>query len=87
MATFYYGIEMGGHSMEFIGKLPLTARSHDSIFVIVDTLTKSSHFDCVRTTHQAPGISRVYINEILILPDVPKGSYLVEDQCIQNDLD
>jgi hypothetical protein len=30
--------------MDFIVGLPLTARIHDSIIVVVDTLTKSSHF-------------------------------------------
>jgi hypothetical protein len=33
---------------------------------------KSSHFDPVCKTHQAPSVSRVYINEILRLPDLPK---------------
>jgi hypothetical protein len=33
-------------SMDFIVGLPLTARRHDSIFVLVDTLTKSSFYSC-----------------------------------------
>jgi hypothetical protein len=36
-------------SMDFIVGLPLMARRHDSIFVVVDTLTKSAHFiRCIR---------------------------------------
>jgi hypothetical protein len=31
-------------SMDFIVGLPLMARRHDSMFVVVDTLTKSAHF-------------------------------------------
>jgi hypothetical protein len=31
-------------SMDFIFRLPLKRRRHDSIFVVVDTLTKSAHF-------------------------------------------
>ena len=38
-------------SMDFIVGLRLTARRHDSIFVVVDTLTKSAHFIPVRTTY------------------------------------
>ena len=42
--------------MEFIVGLSLTARMHDSIFVVVDTLMKSAHFIPVRTIYQAPNI-------------------------------
>ena len=31
-------------SMDFIVGLPLIVRRHDSMFVVVDTLTKSAHF-------------------------------------------
>jgi transposase InsO family protein len=58
--------------MDFIVGLPLTTRRHDSIFVVVDTLTKSAHFIPVRTTYQAPDIARVFISEIVRLHGVPK---------------
>jgi hypothetical protein len=58
--------------MDFIVGLPLTAKRHDSIFVVVDTLTKSSHFIPVRTTYQAPDIARVFISEIVRLHGMPK---------------
>ena len=38
-------------SMDFIVGFPLMERIHDSIFVVVDTLTKSAHFILVRTTY------------------------------------
>jgi hypothetical protein len=60
-------------SMDFIVGLPLKARRHDSIFVVVDTLTKSTHFIPVRTTYQAPDIVRVFISEIVRLHGVPKN--------------
>jgi hypothetical protein len=59
-------------SMDFIVGLPLMARRHDSIFLVVDTLTKSVHFIPVRTTYQAPDIARVFISEIVRLHGVPK---------------
>ena len=38
-------------SMDFIVGLLLTARRHNLIFVVVDTLMKSSHFILVCTTY------------------------------------
>jgi hypothetical protein len=58
--------------MDFIVGLPLMARSHDSIFVLVDTLTKSAHFIPVRMTYQEPDIARVFISEIVRLHGIPK---------------
>ena len=64
--------------MDFIVGLPLMARRHDSIFVVVDTLTKSAHFIPVRMTYQAPDIARVFISDIVSLHGVPKR--IISDQ-------
>jgi hypothetical protein len=58
--------------MDLIVGLPMMARRHDLIFVVVDTLMKSSHFIPVRTTYQAPDIARVFISEIVRLHGMPK---------------
>ena len=58
--------------MDFIIGLRLTAKRHDSIFVVVDTLTKSAHFIPVCTTYQATEIARVFISEIVRLHGMPK---------------
>jgi transposase InsO family protein len=58
--------------MDFIVGLPLTTRRHNSIFVVVDTLTKSAHFIPVRTTYQAPDIAIIFISEVVRLRGVPK---------------
>jgi hypothetical protein len=58
--------------MDFIVGLPLTVRKHDSIFVVVDTLTKSDHFILLHMTYQAPDIARIFISEIVRLHGVPK---------------
>ena len=55
----------------FVG-FPLTARRHDSIFVVVDTLTKSAHFIPVCMTYQAPNIAIFFISEIVRLHGMPK---------------
>ena len=59
--------------MDFIVGLPLTTRRHDSIFVVVETLTKSSHLILVHMKYQAPDIARFFISEIVRLHGVPKS--------------
>jgi hypothetical protein len=58
--------------MDFIVGFPLTARRHDSFFVVVDTLTKSDHFIPVCMMYQAPDIYRFFISEIVRLHGMPK---------------
>jgi len=58
-------------SMDFIVAFPLMARTHNSIFVVVDTLIKSLHFIPVRTTYQSVEITIMFVNEIVILQGVP----------------
>jgi hypothetical protein len=43
----------GDINMDFIVGLPNTSRHHDSIWVIVDRLTKVTHFLLVHTTDKA----------------------------------
>ena len=57
--------------MDFITGLPRTCRQHDSIWVIVGRMTKSSCFLAVKATYSAEDYARLYINEIVILHGVP----------------
>ncbi|CAN4091668.1 unnamed protein product [Withania somnifera] len=57
--------------MDFITGLPHSFRKFDSIWVIVDTLTKSAHFLPVKTTYIAEEYARLYIKEIVQLHGVP----------------
>nr|GEU63853.1 hypothetical protein [Tanacetum cinerariifolium] len=52
-------------TMDFINKLPRTRSGHDSIWVIVDRLTKSAHFLAVRKDYKTEKLARLYINEII----------------------
>ena len=56
--------------MDFITGLPHTRRQHDSIWVIVDRMTKSSRFLAVKTTDSAEDYAKIYINEIVRLHGV-----------------
>lgn len=57
--------------MDFITKLPRTARGHDSIWVIVDRLTKSAHFLPVREDYKMEKLARIYIDEIVARHGIP----------------
>jgi hypothetical protein len=59
-------------SMDFIVGLPMTARKFDSIWVIVDRLTKSSHFIPVHTKYGVEKYAEIYIARVLCLHGVPK---------------
>jgi hypothetical protein len=59
-------------SMDFIVGLSLTARKFDSIWVIVDQLTKSAHFIPVDTNYRVEKYAEIYIAHVLYLHGVPK---------------
>jgi hypothetical protein len=58
--------------MDFIVGLPNTSQRHDSIWVIIDRLTKTAHFLLVHTTYTAKKYAEVYLDQIIRLHGVPK---------------
>ena len=46
--------------MDFVVGLPKTQKGHDSIWVIVDRLTKSAHFLAVKTTYSGTVCTDVF---------------------------
>ena len=58
--------------MDFITGLPRSNRGHDSIWVIIDRLTKVAHFIPVKTTHTGTQLANLYISRIVSLHGVPK---------------
>jgi hypothetical protein len=59
-------------SMDFITGLPTTQKENDSIWVIVDRLTKSAYFLSIKTKYRPPQDVDRYIAEIVRLHSVPK---------------
>ncbi|GJW61832.1 putative reverse transcriptase domain-containing protein, partial [Tanacetum coccineum] len=57
--------------MDFITKLPKTAAGFDSIWVIVDRLTKSAHFLPMRETDSTEKLMRLYMKEIVSRHGIP----------------
>ncbi|GJW17933.1 putative reverse transcriptase domain-containing protein [Tanacetum coccineum] len=58
-------------TMDFITKLPKTSNGHDTIWVIVDRLTKSAHFIPTRATDSMETLTRLYIKEIVSRHGMP----------------
>ena len=57
--------------MDFVSSLPLKQKKHDSIWVIVDRLTKSAHFVRVRIDYSMDRQVELYVDEIVRLHGVP----------------
>jgi hypothetical protein len=58
--------------MDFIVGLPRTQAGDDSIWVIVDQLTKVAHFITVKTTYSGAKLAELYMSRIMCLHGVPK---------------
>ncbi|KAI3827879.1 hypothetical protein L1987_01967 [Smallanthus sonchifolius] len=52
-------------AMDFITKLPRTSSGYDTIWVIIDRLTKSAHFLPIREDYRVEKLARIYIDEIV----------------------
>ena len=53
--------------MDFVVGLPLTGKKHDSVWVVVDRLTKSAYFLPVRTDYSLDKLAELYIKKIVWL--------------------
>ncbi|GKA12271.1 reverse transcriptase domain-containing protein [Tanacetum coccineum] len=54
-----------GIAIDFVTKLPRTSSGHDTIWVIMDRLTKSAHFLPMREDYKMERLARLYLNEIV----------------------
>ena len=58
--------------MDFIMGLPKIRKNNDSIMVVVDKLSKSTHFIPVQSTYRAMQISHIFMQNIFRLHGLPK---------------
>jgi len=65
-------------SMDFVTSLPNTPKGHDTIWVIVDRLTKSAHFIPINISFPVSQLAEIYIREVVKLHGVP--SSIVSDR-------
>ena len=58
-------------AMNFISGFPHTLSGYDTIWVIVDRLTKTAHFLPIKKTYSTDRLPRLYVNWIVYLHGVP----------------
>ncbi|KAI3808711.1 hypothetical protein L1987_24669 [Smallanthus sonchifolius] len=58
-------------TMDFITKLPRIAKGNDTIWVIVDRLTKSAHFLPIRETYSSEKLAEIFVKEIVSRHGMP----------------
>ncbi|GJS95514.1 putative reverse transcriptase domain-containing protein [Tanacetum coccineum] len=58
-------------TMDFITKLPRSSQGFDTIWVIVDRLTKSAHFLPIRENDPLDKLARLYLNRIVARHGIP----------------
>ncbi|GKD43703.1 putative reverse transcriptase domain-containing protein [Tanacetum coccineum] len=57
--------------MDFITKLPMSSQGYDTIWAIVDRLTKSSIFLPMRETDPMENLARMYLKEVITRHGIP----------------
>jgi hypothetical protein len=58
--------------MDFITGLPKIAKQHDAIMVVVDKLSKATHFISIKYTFKDINIANVFMKQIFRLHGFPK---------------
>ncbi|GKA23213.1 putative reverse transcriptase domain-containing protein [Tanacetum coccineum] len=58
-------------TMDFVTKLPKTSQGYDTIWVIVDRLTKSAIFTPMRETDPMDKLARIYLKEVFTRHGIP----------------
>ena len=65
--------------MDFITSLPKSKKQNDSIFVVIDKLSKAAHFIPVNSTYKAVNIVDIFLKDIFRLHEIPKAIISVRD--------
>nr|GFB98294.1 reverse transcriptase domain-containing protein [Tanacetum cinerariifolium] len=58
-------------TMDFVTKLPKLSQGYDTIWVIIDLLTKSAIFTSIRETGPMDKLARIYLKEVVTRHGIP----------------
>ena len=67
-------------SMDFITSLPESKKQNDSIFVVINKLSKAAHFIPMKSTYKVVNIDDIFLKEIFRLHGIRQGNHL-ESRC------
>ena len=65
--------------MDFITGLPKSKKQNDSIFVVIDKLSKAAHFIPMKLTYKAVNMADIFLKETFRLHGIPKEIILDRD--------
>lgn len=65
-------------STDFVSRLSMTVKNYDTIWVIMDRLTKSAHFIPMRLDYPLERLAKLYIKRIVSLHDI--SSNIISDR-------
>ena len=57
--------------MDFVSNFPFTQGKHDSVWVIIDRLTKSAYFLPIRLVYSMDHLAEMYVSEIVRFNGIP----------------
>jgi hypothetical protein len=69
-------------AMDFILGLPKAPIGEDSIWVVIDRLTKSAHFIPIKVKDPIDKLARLYVKNIVHLRGVPSAIISDRDSCL-----
>ena len=64
-------MEMGAYHHGLVIALPKTREKFDTVWVVVDRLTKVAHFIPIKTGYTLERLAKLYIKEIVRLHGIP----------------
>jgi hypothetical protein len=67
--------------MNFILGLPKAPTREDSIWVVIDRLTKSAHFISMKVKDSMDKLARLYVHNVVCLHGVPLAIMSDRDSC------
>jgi hypothetical protein len=70
--------------MDFIVGLPRTQKGYDSIWVIVDQLTKVAHFIPVKTKYTGEQLAILYMEKIVCCMEFQRRLYPIEVRSLRH---